>query len=370
VNSSLVSSLDPALVDPDIQQILIALGSTAAWSVYDGPYLAGLAGGLRNRFRRAYVQLCCSGTLAVELALRGCRIGPGDEVLLAAYDFPGNFRAIEAVGATVAIVDIPANAWSFTELEELERAISPKTRAILVSHLHGTNASMAAICEWARHRQLRVIEDACQVPGAVIDGKAAGGWGDCSVFSFGGSKLLSAGRGGAILTDDPRIDQRMRVYRERGNDAFAMSELQAAVLGPQLLKLDARHAQRAAAVTAAEQAISELGWLDCPLRRESIAQSAFYKWGFRLRSTKTSAIEFRDHVLSMLNQQGLVAGPGFHGFGQRSSARCRRAGQLSNTQQAAETTVLIHHTALNSNLPNHLLEIDRQLQHANLIDKR
>jgi len=362
--------LDLELVDSDIQAILAELAKTAAWSLYSGPHLESLVDLMKTRFHRAHAQLCCSGTFAIELALRGCRIEAGDEVLLAAYDFPGNFRAIEAVAASVAVVDIPKNTWSLNNTDELDRAIGPKTKAIIVSHLHGTTASMAAICQWARDRELYVIEDACQAPGAVIQGKPAGAWGDCSVFSFGGSKLLSSGRGGAIVTDDAHIDQRMRIYRERGNDAFAMSELQAAVLGPQLQKLDMRHAQRADAITQSEAAVSSFRWLVCPTRSESVSKNAYYKWGFRIQPQKSSAIELRDAVVQILNHRGVLTGSGFHGFSHRSNKRCRRAGLLPNAEQAAQTTVLVHHTMLNTTLPSHLMELDRQLRDANLIDER
>jgi perosamine synthetase len=369
VKDRLAPSLDPELVDSEIQAILSELGKTAAWSLYMGPHLDELASALQTRFCRQHVQLCCSGTLAVELALRGCRLGEGDEVLLSAYDFPGNFRAIEAIGATVAIVDIPADAWSLRDIEAIDRACLPNTKAILVSHLHGTVAAMAALCDWAQSRKIYLIEDACQAPGATVDGKPAGAWGDCSILSFGGSKLLSAGRGGAVMTNDAQIDQRMRIFRERGNDAFAMSELQSAVLGPQLRKLDKRHEQRAMAVEKTEAHVSSLRWIALPVRGESIANCAFYKWGFRVQHSVSTAMELRDVVIQKLNQFGVLAGVGFHGFAHRSTKRCRSIGSLSHAVHAAEATVLIHHTALNSMLVDHFKELDRQLLDANLIDE-
>ncbi len=364
-----LSSLDPNLIDPDIQAILNKLASTGAWSSYDGPYTQSLSEALKYRFQRTYSQLCCSGTLAVELALRGCRIQSGDEVLLAAYDFPGNFRAIEAIGATVGIVDIPSNSWSLLDTSQLELAVGPKTRAVVVSHLHGTLAPMKAICEWARSRELMVVEDACQVPGATIDGRPAGSWGDCSVLSFGGSKLLSAGRGGAILTNDARIDQRIRIFRERGNDAFALSELQAAVIGPQLVKLDSRHAGRAAMVLELERMINPLKWIGSPTRSEPIPNIAYYKWGFRVATSRVAVGVLRDAVIAALYDQGILAGSGFHGFGGRSSTRCRRLGATPNADNAALATILIHHTMLDHDLTKHFFDLDRRLQHANLIDQ-
>src|SRR5207244_5610224 len=91
---------------------------------------------------------------------------------------------------------------------------------------------------------LAILEDACQVPGATVAGKPAGSWGDCGVISFGGSKLLTAGRGGAIVTNREDVLQRIKVYCERGNDAFPLSELQAAVLVPQIPQLAAANEQR------------------------------------------------------------------------------------------------------------------------------
>ena len=363
-----LSSLDPDLIDPDIQAILNELASTGRWSSYDGPYTQSLSDALKICFQRSYSQLCCSGTLAVELALRGCRIRSGDEVLLAAYDFPGNFRAIEAIGATVGIVDLPRNSWSLSSTSELDLAVGPKTRAVVVSHLHGTTAAMKAICEWARSRNVSVIEDACQVPGATIDGRPAGSWGDCSVLSFGGSKLLSAGRGGAILTNDARIDQRIRIFRDRGNDAFALSELQAAVIGPQLAKLDSRHARRAAIVLELERMIAPLKWIEFPNRNEPTLNGAYYKWGFRVATSRVPIGTLRDAVIAALQDKGILAGAGFHGFGGRSSNRCRRFGETPNADHAALATILIHHTMLNHELTNHFLDLDRRLRHANLID--
>ena len=111
---------------------------------------------------------------------------------------------------------------------------------------------METICRWARDKKLFIIEDACQEPCALIHSesgkKFAGSWGDVSVLSFGGSKLLSAGRGGAVLTNEPQLAQRMKIYCERGNDSYALSELQAAILIPQLEWLEQDNELRRAAV--------------------------------------------------------------------------------------------------------------------------
>jgi len=105
---------------------------------------------------------------------------------------------------------------------------------------------------------LAVIEDAAQAPGAVVQGRKAGTWGDVGVLSFGGSKLLTAGRGGALLTARADIAQRARLWQHRGNQVCPLSELQAAVLLPQLAKLDARNVQRRMSVGRLLEALAQV----------------------------------------------------------------------------------------------------------------
>ena len=173
-----------------------------SWGRYHGPHCGKLERELARLHEVDFVTLVCSGTFAVELALRGLGIARGDEVILAGYDFPGNFRAIEAIGARVALVDVEPDGW-LLDLDQLPAAVGEHTRAIVVSHLHGGMADMPRLMDFAARHSLAVVEDACQSPGAIVSGRVAGSWGDVGVLSFGGSKLLTAGRGGAA-TDAQR----------------------------------------------------------------------------------------------------------------------------------------------------------------------
>src|SRR5262249_26109528 len=123
-------------------------------------------------------------------------------------------------------------------------SLGPKVKAIIASHLHGGLVPMQALMACATDCGLDVIEDAAQCPGGLVAGKKAGTWGDIGILSFGGSKLLTAGRGGALLTSRDILHQRARSVRTRGNLVCPMSELQAAVLLPQLRKLDDRNQLR------------------------------------------------------------------------------------------------------------------------------
>ena len=179
------------LMDPEVREMLLAAYADGSWGRYHGRYCDRLVQQLAQSHAIEYVWLCASGTVAVEVALRGLGIGHGDEVVLAAYDFPGNFRAIEAVGARPVLVDIDCETWCL-DARKVEQALGKETRAIVVSHLHGGIASMSRLRVLADQHGLAIVEDACQSPGACVEGRMAGTWGDVGVLSFGGSKLLTA----------------------------------------------------------------------------------------------------------------------------------------------------------------------------------
>src|SRR5207237_10931694 len=150
----------------------------------------------------------------------------------AAYDYESNFLSVHALGAKPVLIDVhPAN-WQF-DPANLEAAITPNTKAVVCSHLHGGIVPMREVTEIARGHGVGVVEDAAQAPGAVVQGRPAGTWGDVGTLSFGGSKLLSAGRGGALLFRDPQLFQRAKLWLHRGLQQWApLSGLEAAVLRP------------------------------------------------------------------------------------------------------------------------------------------
>jgi dTDP-4-amino-4,6-dideoxygalactose transaminase len=330
--------------DEDVREALQAAYWDGSWGRYDGPHNQRLAQRLAEMHDVAHAWCCSSGTLAVELALRGLRVSPGDEVILAGYDFPGNFRAIEAVGALPVLVDIRRQTWCL-DPDQLDAAHSSKARAIIVSHLHGGLAPMPQISAWAARHGVAVVEDACQVPGATVHGKPAGAWGDVGVLSFGGSKLLTAGRGGAVLTHRSDVLQRIKVYCERGNNAYPLSELQAAVVIPQLAKLAERNRIRQANATRLRQLCQGLDGL-LPLDWDtSVGSLVFYKLAWLYQQACLAGCP-REQFLAAVRAEGVAMDEGFRGFALRSARRCRKVGDLRYSQEAAEATVLLHHPVL------------------------
>lgn len=154
-----------------------------------------------------------SGTSALQLALVGLGIGPGDEVITVPYTYIATALAISNVGATPVFVDIDPDTFNM-DPSSIERAITSRTKAIMPVHLFGQTANMAAITRVAAAHGLKVIEDACQAFGAEFHGRKAGALGDVGCFSFSTPKNLSGfGNGGMVVSNDPFVIERIRLLR-------------------------------------------------------------------------------------------------------------------------------------------------------------
>lgn len=335
---------DWPLPDPEIAAALTAACRDGSWGKYHGGHVERLEERLRQEHEGHTVLACGSGTYAVELALRALQIGSGDEVLLAAYDYPGNFLCIHAVGARPVLVDVDPQSWNL-DVSRLSAAVSSATRAVIASHLHGGVVPMREVMACAAAHGLRVIEDAAQAPGGLVQGRRAGTWGDVGILSFGGSKLLSAGRGGAVLTRHAAVAQRARVYQHRGNTLCPLSELQAAVLLPQLDRLDARNAQRALAVQYLAQRLQGISGLRPFAVSAADSVPGYYKVGFQYDAAAFGLPRAR--YVAALRAEGIAFDEGFRALHVgRSPGRFRAAGDLAEATRAHHGILVLHHPVL------------------------
>ena len=330
--------------DPEIEEVFARAYREGWWGKYQAGQCDLLTPWLHAFLSVPHVLLCGSGNYAVELGLRALKIGPGDEVLLADYDYPGNFLSIHAVGATPVLVDVDPSTWNLS-LDAAREAVGPQTRAILASHLHGARLPMRALVEWSRERGLVVLEDAAQATGALVDGRRAGTWGDVGVLSFGGSKLLSAGRGGALLTPHDDVAHRARQHLMRaGNIVCPLSELQAALLLPQCAKLDERNAARWRNVQTLCAAFDVPGVRPF-VRADEALLPAFYKLGFQVDESAFGLS--REMLIKALRAEGFAFDEGFTpAHVARSPKRFRQGSPLIESKRAAAGCVMLHHPIL------------------------
>ena len=186
--------------------------------------------------------------------LEALEIGPGDEVITVANTFIATAEAISAVGARPVFVD--ADPVSYTmDPQQVEAAITPKTKALLPVHLYGQSVDLDALLAIAKRHNLYLVEDACQAHGATHKGKRVGAFGIAGCFSFYPGKNLGAlGEGGGIVTNDPMFAQKMRMLRDHGSVKkyehnvpgfnFRLEGLQGGFLNVKLKKLDGWNARR------------------------------------------------------------------------------------------------------------------------------
>jgi dTDP-4-amino-4,6-dideoxygalactose transaminase len=217
-----------------------------------------------ERFEKEFAAFCGtsgavgvgSGTDALWFALLGLGIGPGDEVITVPMTFMATTEAISFCGATPVLVDIEPVTYTM-DPARVERAITPRTKAIVPVHLYGQMADMDPILEVAKRHRLHVIEDACQAHGAEYKGKKAGSMGVAGCFSFYPGKNLGAfGEAGAVVTSDRHLMKTIQMLRDHGQERKyhhaligwngRMDGIQGAVLRVKLKRLtEANRARRA-----------------------------------------------------------------------------------------------------------------------------
>jgi dTDP-4-amino-4,6-dideoxygalactose transaminase len=328
--------------DPEILDVLQQAGRDGWWGKYHAGQCERLETALREYHRIEHILLCGSGNYAVELGLRALKIGAGDEVILADYDYPGNFLSIHAVNAIPVLVDIDPDDWQMS-LDAVRGAMGPKTKAILASHLHGGRVAMEALVALAHSRGLSVLEDAAQSSGALVDGRRAGTWGDVGVLSFGGSKLLSAGRGGALLTRHADAAQRARNHLYRaGNVVCPLSELQAALLVPQLARLDERNATRWGNVQLFCHELAGIAGVRSIVQSAEPGTPAFFKLGLQLDESAFGLS--RALLVKALRAEGFAVDEGFESAHRsRSPKRYRQGSPLAEAERAHAGCVQLHH---------------------------
>ncbi len=368
---------------PSIKAAALTAIQSGDWGQYHSALTKTLEKRLSSDLNSGPVRLCCSGTAALELALRGCKISAGDEVIMAAYDFPGNFRTVELLGAKPVLADVSApNSpnCNLTEIsptispQQLEAAASPNVRAVIASHLHGSHAEMKLLRQTCDRNGWILLEDACQAIGGQIDGQAIGSFGHFATLSFGGSKLISAGNGGAIIANDPRLAARLNGLMDRPGETFPLGPLQAAVIAPQLDRLDeltqtrnltarflreqvfqkltnwellhSPETENSATVTKTQN--MEIGVDPTPpqadQRHLSLRNSnlpAFYKFCWLAPSR-----EIRQQIIEHGTKRGLPLGEGFRSLSRCSEKRCRKPVPTPLSDTLGERLVVMDQRAL------------------------
>jgi len=209
--------------DKNEEKALIETLKSGIWS-YNGP----METEFNRRFAKfigvKYALSAANGTVTLQLALEACGIGVGDEVILPGLTWQATAASILDVNATPVLVDICDDTWCI-DPEEIKKAITPRTKAIIPVHLYGSFADMDEIMRIAKEHNLFVIEDCAHKHGGEWNGKKAGSIGDIGSFSFQLSKLLTAGEGGSLTTNSFNLYEKLDALRNCGRKPEPASSL-------------------------------------------------------------------------------------------------------------------------------------------------
>ncbi|MEM6331727.1 MAG: DegT/DnrJ/EryC1/StrS family aminotransferase [Planctomycetota bacterium] len=175
-----------------------------------------------DRAGRRHGVAVSSGTAGLHLVLLALGIGPGDEVVTTPFSFIASANCILMAGATPVFVDICPTSLNL-DPAKVEAAITPKTKAILAVEVFGNPRHMAAIEQIARKHEIPMIEDCCEGLGGVCDGRPIGNFGRAGVFGFYPNKQITTGEGGVIVTDDDRVADACRTFRNQGRSEKPVS---------------------------------------------------------------------------------------------------------------------------------------------------
>lgn len=287
-------------------------------------------------FETAYAAHCgvrfglgvANGTVALELALYGLEIGPGDDVIVPARTFIATAAAVAARGARPVVADIDPMSQNMTAAT-VAAALTPRTKAVIPVHLAGWPVDMTPLMTLATEKNFAVIEDCAQAHGATVNGKPVGSLASIGCFSFCQDKIISTGgEGGMVVTDDEALYKRMWSYRDHGKDFDAvrdagsgpsfkwvadtfgtnwrLTEAQAAIGLLQLAKLPDWIERRRAHAAILDQTLAGLNSVTVP-RTPAHLHHAYYKYYFFVNPDALAGGWSRDRIVEDLIAHGVPA---------------------------------------------------------------
>lgn len=301
------------------EKALLDVLHSGVWS-YNGPKERQFNQAFAEFIGTRYALSAANGTVTLQLALEACGIGYGDEVIVPGLTWQATAAAALDINAVPVLVDVTEDTWCI-DPAKVEEAITPRTKAIIPVHLYGSFADMDEIMPLAKKHNLWVIEDCAHKHGGQWKGQKAGSLGDIGSFSFQLSKLMTAGEGGALTTNDPQLAEKLDalrncgrrpeddsdadkgtgVYGDEGNfiqsGNYRITDFQAALLIEQLTRLPEQNRLRDGNAIYFNAQLSELPGV-MPMRRdERETAEAYFNFAFRYRPD-----EFRGLPAEMFRQ--------------------------------------------------------------------
>lgn len=303
-----ISLAQPQLNGNEYKYLMDAFLST--WISSTGKYITSFEEGFSKYCGVKYGVATSNGTTALHLALAALGVGVGDEVIVPDITFAATINAVIYTGASPVIVDIEEESWCI-DPDEIEKAITPRTKAIIPVHIYGQPCDMGRICEIAQKSNLYVVEDCAEAHGAEWQNRKVGSFGIISCFSFFGNKVITTGEGGMCITNDEDLNQKMRVLRDHGMSKerryyhevigfnYRMTNLQAAIGTAQVERIDSILSWREGLETEYRNALSKIDGVY--LQRRDLSDRKKIAWLVSILVDE----EKRDAILQALKENGI-----------------------------------------------------------------
>jgi perosamine synthetase len=289
------------------------------WISSEGPFVSQFEDQFAKRVDRKYAVAVCNGSAALETAVAALNIGKSDEVIMPTFTIISSAAAVVRTGVVPVLIDSDLVTWNM-DVTQIERKITPKTKAIMVVHIYGLPADMDPILALARKYGLKIIEDAAEMHGQTYRGKPCGSFGDVSIFSFYPNKLVTTGEGGMIVTDGKSLADRCRslrnlcfqekkrfVHEELGWN-FRMTNLQAAVGLAQLERLDEFVDIKKRMGKRYTELLKDIEGIQLPRPKTDYAENIYWVYGIVLKDKIRFGVE---EVIRRLNKLGIGTRPFF-----------------------------------------------------------
>lgn len=321
--------------DKNEEKALIDTLNSGIWS-YNGPREIEFNKRFGEYSGAKYVISAANGTVTLQMALEACGIGIGDEVILPGLTWQATAATVLDVNATPVLVDVCEDTWCI-DTKEVEKAISPRTKAIIPVHLYGSFADMDEILRIARKHNLYVIEDCAHKHGGEWNGKKAGTLGDIGSFSLQLSKHLTAGEGGILTTNNFELYEKLDALRncgrrpepeyiskankgegqyfDQGNfmqsGNYRITEFQAAILIEGLKRLPAQNMLRDENAIYLNSVIKNIPGI-IPIRRDKReTHEAYYNFSFRFNSKEFKGLPVKKFREALTAELGIEVAPSY-----------------------------------------------------------
>lgn len=304
----------PYITDSDRKAVLAVL-KTDHLSL--GPKYLEFEKNFAEKIGTKYACAVSSGTAGLHLAMIASGIGPGDEVITSPFSFVASANCILYVGAKPVFVDIDPVTYNMDPLE-IEKKITPKTKAILAVHIFGQATDMSSVLKIAKKHRLKIIEDACESVCAKHNSKNVGTFGESTVFAFYPNKQMTTGEGGMLVTDDEKIYKLCSSLRNQGRSEnmqwldhkylgynYRMDEMSAALGLAQLEKLDYMIGQRRKIADLYNKYLSRFSEI---VKVPKATKGNVHTWFVYVIRIKNPKIK-RDKIISELAATGISTKP-------------------------------------------------------------